>query len=165
MRNSKRARIQKKKRISRQRGSSDPNVPKRFLVFYNYVLKNESEDGGPDTPLTRELNEYELDVCQQVMEETVGDIKKYVEGYDFAALRIGKVVQLEQPANDKHFVLDFTVTNKSVEEAIALIRVCMEEVYASGYTHFDQSNYREHRSNDQNRYFTTPGQNVDVAQL
>jgi len=168
MKISKRSQKQKRRSQSKsfsrkQRGASNPDAVRRFYVFYNYILSNfQDEDGQNGELLNRQLNAYELGVCQDWITETRDMIIEDGRDYDFAALEVGVITQLQQPHNGKHFRINFTVRNKSHEEATELIHEYMEEVYAGGFIEFDNQNYRVHESNDQNRYYSTPGQQVDI---
>ena len=168
MKISKRAHNQKKrsqsKSVSRkQRGASDPDRVRQFYVYYNYILSNFQGEGGRNGQLlTIPLNPYELGICQDWMTDTRDVIIGDGRDYDFAALEVGVISQLQQTLNGKHFRINFTVRNKSHEEATELIREYMEEVYAGGYIEFDQANYRVHQSDNRNRYYSTPGHEVDI---
>jgi hypothetical protein len=171
MKISKRAHNQKKRSQSqsvsrKQRGASDPDRVRQFYVYYNYILSDFQGEGGRNGELlTRQLNAYEFAICQDWITETRDVIIDDGRDYDFAALEVGVITQLQQPRNGKHFRINFTVRNKSHEEAIELIHEYMEEVYAGGYIEFDNQYYRVHESNDQNSYYSTPGQQVDITDL
>ncbi len=171
MKISKRTQNKKKKSQTRiggarkQRGASDPNAVREFYVYYNYILSNFENEGGRNGDLlTRQLNTYELDVCQSTMEENLDSI--ITDGrprYD--ALSLGVVTQLEQPHNGKHFRINITVRNKTDEQATELIAGYMDEVYGGGFIVFDLPIYRNHESDDQNRYHSDPGDQIDIENV
>lgn len=168
MKISKRTQNQKKRSNSKkggsrkQRGASDPNAVREFYVYYNYILSNFQNEGGRNGDLlTRQLNTYELDVCQSTMEENLDSIIS--DGRpQYDALSLGVVTQLKPPHNGKHFRINITVRNKTDEQATELIAGYMDEVYGGGFIVFDQTNYRNHESNDQNRYYSDPGDQIDI---
>jgi hypothetical protein len=171
MKISKRSQNQKKRSNSKkggarkQRGASEPNVVRQFNVYYNYILSNFQNEGGQNGDLlTRQLNTYELDVCQQNMEEDLDNIINDVDP-QYKDLSLGVITQLIPPHNGKHFRINITVRNKTDEEATKLIREYMEEVYASRYTEFDLPIYRVHESDDQNRYYSDPGNQIDIENV
>jgi len=158
MKISKKSQNQKKSVSRKQRGASNPDrVIREFNVYYNYILSNfENRDGRNGDLLTRPLIPYELNVCQEWMTDTRDVIIEDGREHDFAALEVGVITQLLIPHNGKYFRINFTVTNKSDPEARQLIREYMEEVYGGGFIEFDNAN------DDQNRYFSTPGAQVDI---
>jgi hypothetical protein len=175
MRNSKRTQNQKKRlsRVKRshiQRGASDPDRIRQFYVYYNYIIDNFSDYSLDGQLLTRQLNAYELGICQTWITETRDVIIEDGRDYDFAALEVGVITQLQQPRNGKHFRINFTVRNKSYEEATELIHEYMDEVHGDGYIQFDlqhyvdpdSDDYRVPESDDRNRYYSTPGYEVDI---
>ena len=172
MKISKRSQNQKKRSNSKtggsrkQRGASDPNVVRQFNVYYNYILSNFQNEGGRNGDLlTRQLNTYELEVCKFTLEYNLDSIIKYVVDRKYNDLDLGFVKQLEQPRNGKHFRINITVRNNTDEQATELIRAYMHEVYEAGYIEFDQKNYRNHQSDDQNRYYTSPGDQIDIENV
>jgi hypothetical protein len=136
----------------KQRGASAKLIHE-YYVYYNYIISNFQNDGGINGQLlTRPLYNWELNICQENMEDT-RDIIIEDGRPQYKHLNVGRVTQLPSPHNNKYFRINFTVINKSDEDARILIRGFMEELHGGVWIE---------DLDDQNRYYSTPGQDVDI---